>query len=191
MCGKGVGANSVKCTKCQLWVHGKCSGVQKSLSTVKDTFVCKKCSSGTRVSKDEIVDKDDQRLDIGSGVILEKVSSFCYLGDVLDAGGGVDSAVTARLRYGWKKFRDLTPILMVKGASLRLKGRLYESCVRSAMLYGSEAWAVKVEHVRKLERTEMRMVRLICGVSLKERKTNAELRGRMGIEEISTVLRRN
>ncbi len=44
------------------------------------------------------------------------------------------------------------------------------------------------EEIRK---TEMRMVRLIRGVSLKERKTNAELRGRMGIEEISTVLRRN
>ncbi len=41
MCGKGVGANSVKCTKCQLWVHGKCIGVQKSSSTVKDTFVSK------------------------------------------------------------------------------------------------------------------------------------------------------
>ena len=71
-----------------------------------------------------------------------------------------------------------------------VKGRLYESCVRSAMLYGSDMRAVKVEHVRKLERTEMRMVKLIRGVSLKERKTNAELRGRMGIEEINTVLRR-
>ncbi len=153
--------------------------------------MCKKCSSGTQLSKDKIVDKDDQGLDIGSGITLEMVSCFCYLGDVLDARGGVDSAVTARVRCVWKKFRDSTLILMVKGASLTLKGRLYESCVRSAMLYGSETWAVKVQHVRKLERTEMRMVRLICGVSLKDRKIHAELRGRMGIEEISTVLRRN
>ncbi len=40
--------------------------------------------------------------------------------------------------------------------------------MRSAMLYGSETWAVKVEHVRKLERTEMRMVRLICGEGKKD-----------------------
>ncbi len=52
ICGKGVGANSVKCTKCQLWVHRKCSEVYKSLSTVKDTFVCQKCSSGTQLSED-------------------------------------------------------------------------------------------------------------------------------------------
>ncbi len=50
------------------------------------------------------------------------------------------------------------------------------------MLYGSETWAVKAEHVRKLERTVMRMVRLICGISQKERNTNAELRESIGIE---------
>ncbi len=87
---------------------------KESLTTVKDTFVCKKCSSGARLSKDEIVDNDDQGLDIGSGITLEKVSSFCYLGNVLDAEGGVDSTVTPRVRCGWKKFRDLTPIIWLK-----------------------------------------------------------------------------
>jgi len=33
-------------------------------------------------------------LDIGNGVSLEKVDKFCYLGDILDADGGCDSAVT-------------------------------------------------------------------------------------------------
>ena len=42
----------------------------------------------------------------------------------------------------------------------------------------------------KLERAEMRMVRWMCGVSLRE-KTNAELRESMGIEKISDVMRRS
>ena len=39
-------------------------------------------------------------LDIGKGVSLEKVDKFCYLGDMLDADGGCDSAVglIARVR---------------------------------------------------------------------------------------------
>ena len=37
----------------------------------------------------------------------------------------------------------------------------------------------------------MRMVRRMCGVSLRDRKTNEELRARMGIEEIRTVLRKD
>ena len=35
----------------------------------------------------------------------------------------------------------------------------------------------------------MRMVRWMCGVSLREKKTNAELRESMGIEKTSDVMR--
>ena len=38
-------------------------------------------------------------------------------------------------------------------------------------------------------RAEMRMVRWMCGVSLREKKTNAELRESMGIEKINDVMR--
>jgi len=48
----------------------------------------------------------DLRLDIGNGVLLEKVNKFCYLGDMLDADGECDSAVTTRVRSGLKKFRE-------------------------------------------------------------------------------------
>ena len=40
----------------------------------------------------------DLHLDIVNGVSLEKVDKFCYLGDMLDADGGCDSAVTARVK---------------------------------------------------------------------------------------------
>ena len=37
----------------------------------------------------------------------------------------------------------------------------------------------------------MRMVRCMCGVSLRERKTNAELRKSLGIKDIDEVMRWN
>ena len=45
-------------------------------------------------------------------------------------------------------------------------------------------WAVNAEQEAKLERAEMRMVRWMRGVSLREKKTNAELRESMGIEKM-------
>ena len=45
------------------------------------------------------------------------------------------------------------------------------------------------EQEAKVERAEMRMVRWMCGVSLREKKTNAELRESMGIEKIGDVMR--
>ena len=52
--------------------------------------------------------------------------------------------------------------------ALRLKGKVYGACVQSSTIYGSETWAVNTELEIKLERAEMRMVRWICGVSLRE-----------------------
>ena len=93
----------------------------------------------------------------------------------------------ARIRCGWNKFREMAPILTRKGASLKIKGKVYESCVRSAMIYGSETWAVKAEHVDRLSKTEMRMIRLMCGVTVKERKSNEELRQQLGVAAVSDV----
>ena len=85
---------------------------------------------------------------------------------MLDADRGCDSAVTARVRYAWKKFREYLPILTGKGFSLKLTGKVYATCVRSCLMHDSETWLMKVEHELQLNRTEMSMVRWMCGVKL-------------------------
>ena len=92
-------------------------------------------------------------MDIGNGVLLEKVDKFCYLGDMLDADGGCHSAVTTRVISAWKKFLDYLPILTGKRFSLKLKGKVYATCVRSCLMHGSETWHMKVEHESKITRT--------------------------------------
>ena len=52
------------------------------------------------------------------GQVCEEMRNFCYLGDMLSAEGGADSAVAARIYKGWRKFRELTPILDTKGMPL-------------------------------------------------------------------------
>jgi len=114
----------------------------------------------------------DLHLDIINGVSLEKVDKFCYLGDMLDADGGCDSAVTARVGSAWKKFREYLLILTGKGFSLKLKGKVYATCtcVRSCLMDGSETWPMKVEHELEMNRTEMSTIRLMCGVKPNEMK---------------------
>ena len=72
---------------------------------------------------------------------------FCYLGDRVNAGSGCEGAVTARARIGWVKFRECEELLNSKRFSLKLKGMVYRSCVRSAMLYGSETWCLREKEV--------------------------------------------
>ena len=82
-------------------------------------------------------------------------------------------------------------MLTKRGVSLKLKGKVYATCVRSTMIYGSETWVLNMEQQQRLERVEMRMVRWMCGVSLRERKTNDDLRKMMGIESVMDVVKRN
>jgi len=87
---------------------------------------------------------------------------------MLREDGDVDAAVEASIQTGWNKFRQLVPLLTNKDVSLIMRGRLYSSCVRSSMLHGSETWPVSKENVVALQRAEMRMVRWMCGVKLKD-----------------------
>ena len=109
----------------------------------------------------------------------------------LDVDGDADAAVEARIRIGWNKFRQLVPLLTNKDVSLIMRGRLYSGCVRNSMLHGIETWFVRKENVMALQRAEMRTVRCMCGVKLKDRLPSKELRERLGIDDIALVLQQN
>jgi len=58
-------------------------------------------------------------------------------------------------------------------------------------LHGSETWPVRKENVVALQRAEIRMVRWMCGVKLKDRLPNNELRERLGVDDIALILQQN
>jgi len=84
---------------------------------------------------------------------------YWVFGMGLSVDGDADAAVEARIRIGWNNFRQLVPLLTNKKVLLIMRGRLYSSCVRSSMLYGSETWPISKENVVALQRAEMRMAR--------------------------------
>ena len=59
--------------------------------------------------------------------------------------------------------------------ALTPKGTFYKSYVRSAILYGSEAWCLKESEMGILQRTERSIMRTMCGVQLKDRKRSMDL----------------
>ena len=93
-----------------------------------------------------------------------------------------ETAVTARVRIGWMKFRECGELLLGR-FSLKMKGMVYRSCVRSAMLRESETWCLRENEMVILRRTERAMVRSMCGVKLVDRKNTEELMKMLGLKE--------
>ena len=60
-------------------------------------FVCKLCV----YTKEGIVEASEELSFFDQ---VDFVKSFCYFGDRLNASGGSEAAVTARMRIGWIKF---------------------------------------------------------------------------------------
>ena len=111
------------------------------------------------------------------------MNEFCYLGKRLNASGGCEAAVTARVRIGLVKFRECEELLLGSRFLLKMKGKIYRCCVRSAILYGSEAWCLKENKKANLRKTERAMVRAMCGQKVVDRKTTEEQMDMLRLKE--------
>ena len=106
---------------------------------------------------------------------VETVRKVTYQGDILSADGGCEAAVIAATICGWVRFREIfylneikiyCKLLYGKRFSLRVKKVFYESYVRPAILYGTEAWCVKECEMGISRRTVGTMLIAICGLQL-------------------------
>ena len=130
VCGERVGCNSIQCTKCQKWVHRRCSDVprQVSLLPCRDIFVCRTCLGHNCSVVEKLKFKTDED-------VLEEVEKFCYLVDMISCFGGASEAVIARIGSAWRKLRELSGVLVGKqGLSLMQRGKIYQCCVRPVLL---------------------------------------------------------
>ena len=116
------------------------------------------------------------------------VAEFCYLGDSLSAGGGCEIAAITRCKSAWKSFRELLPVLTNKQLPATTRGQVYNSCVRSVMLYGSETWAATASTVKRLQRNDRAMVRWMCLVKPEDDTNFETLLSQLKIKDITDVL---
>ena len=124
---------------------------------------------------------------IALGGQIEEVQEFCNLGNVLDCEAGVEKAVRARVSAAWKKWRDMAGLLTDRRKPLRIQGSVYESCVRSVMLYGSETWAMTKKDEVILRKCDRRMLICMAKVKLQDGVSCEEVAKRCGLGDILDI----
>ena len=136
------------------------------------SFVCELCFD----TKKGIV-KPDEKIQFFNQV--DFVKSSCYLGDRLNIGGGSEAAVTARLELDGLNYRMCGVTLWEK--VFVENERIYQSCVRSPMLYGSKTWCLGENEMAILKRTEKAVMIATFGVKMIEKKRTQELMSLLGL----------
>ena len=183
VCRSGVGDNSIRCSKCSLWVHKRCSGIKGRLNQ-DPQYACPRCLGIAR----PIDGRPTTEVNV-DGSMLTVVPTFPYLGDTLNAGGGCDSAIAGRCCVAWGKFRKLLPLLTSNQIPPKRRGLVYSTCVRSAMLHGGETWGPNVSELQRLRRNDRSMIRWMCGTKARDETPSEKLLEKLGLCDITAVLR--
>ena len=128
---------------------------------------------------------------------MEHVEHFQYLVSLISENGQVDAEIDRRRAGASKAFGTLNrAVFRDRNLSMNTKRQVYQACVLSVLLYGSEYWTPLKRHLKRLNSFHHRCVRMALGISHRrqweERITATNLRERWGDEEtvISKVMRR-
>ena len=118
------------------------------------------------------------------GEELQRVHHLKYLGSSVEETGGMATEITQRVSAAWRNWKRCS-WLCDRRMPVKLKGKVYKTVVRPAMLYGAETCATTRGQEARLEVNEMRMLRWMCGVTRMDKIRNEHIRGTTRVVQAS------
>ncbi|KAK3568266.1 hypothetical protein QTP86_002775 [Hemibagrus guttatus] len=131
----------------------------------------------------------------GSGTVrlqgeeVKKVQEFKYLGSTVQSNGECGKEVKKRVQAGWNGWRKVSGVLCDQKISARIKGKVYRTVVRAAMLYGLETVSLRKRQESELEVAELKMLRFSLGVTRLDRVRNEYIRGTAHVGRLGDKVR--
>ena len=120
---------------------------------------------------------------------VPRVTEFKYLGSTVQESGSCEREVKKRVQAGWNRWRKVSGVICDKRLPARVKGKVYSSVVRPAMVYGLETVAVTKKQVEEMEVADMNMLRFAMGVTRKDMIRNEHIRSTAKVERLGMKIR--
>ena len=107
----------------------------------------------------EVTAEDKTPLSV-CGEEIESVSEFQYLGSIVSSCGRMEVDMSRRIAQASKAFGALRrSVFMDKDLRVTTKCKVYQACVLSVLLYGSECWTPLKKQLKKLDSFHNRCIR--------------------------------
>ena len=126
--------------------------IMTKLNEVVERYKMRINKNKTKVMKIGKGEQEQLQIEI-RGNILEQVHQFKYLGSMITEDGRSEKEVRRRIALAKDAFMEHR-MLLTKSLNQTLKKRLAKSLMWSVLLYGSEAWTLKKDDIRRLESRE-------------------------------------
>ncbi|RUS68624.1 hypothetical protein EGW08_023614 [Elysia chlorotica] len=123
-----------------------------------------------------------------NGENLPTTEEFTYLGSKVRHDGGAGTDIQSRLSKARNSFRMLNNVWRSSQYKFKTKLRLYQSCVLSTLLYGSECWRMTQSDLNKLSTFHTKDLRRILRISWPETISNQHLLARCNQLCMNTII---
>ena len=110
---------------------------------------------------------------------------------MLPRGYGVEVAVRARVASAWSKWHELTSLLNNESLPLKNRAQVYEACIRSVLLYGSETWPLSHKLFEILRACDRKMLRYMARVKWSDKISSSDVAKMCGLRELEEKVRRS
>ena len=120
---------------------------------------------------------------------VPRVKEFKYLGSTVQESIGFEGEIKRTVQVGWNGWRKVSGVICDRRLPAKVKGKMYSSVVRPAMVYGLETVAVTKKQVEEMEVAEMKMLRFAMGVTRKDKIRNEYIRGTVKVERLGMKMR--
>jgi hypothetical protein len=121
---------------------------------------------------------------------LPNTETFTYLGSTVRNDGGAVNGIMNRLNKVRNIFRSLNNVWKSSQYSKQTKLKLYQSCVLSTLLYGSECWRMTENDLTKLSVFHTKSLRRILRFFWSNKISNEDLLRQCKQENMATILLR-
>ena len=120
---------------------------------------------------------------------VPRVKEFKYLKSTVQESCGCEREVKKKVQAGWNGWRRVSGVICDRRLPARVKGKVYRSVVRQAMVYGLETVAVTKKQIEEMEVAEMKMLRFSMGVTRKDKIRNEHIRSIVKVEWLGMKMR--
>ena len=112
---------------------------------------------------------------------LDVVEDFTYLGSNISSNLSLDTELNMRIGKASTAMARLTKRVWENTMlTIKTKTQVYQACVLSTLLYGSESWTLYTRQERRLNTFHLRCLRRILGISWQDHIPNSEVLARAG-----------
>ncbi|CAH1252113.1 OBSCN [Branchiostoma lanceolatum] len=173
---------------------GLAAHTEQGLQSLMDRFsrACNDFGLIISLKKTEVLGQDVEAplaITIGDHE-LKAVNHFTYLGSTASNNLSLDKEIDKRIGKAATTLARLTTRVWENPKlSVKTKMAMYNACVLSTLLYGSETWSTYAKQENRLNAFHMRCMRRILGISWKDKVTNTEVLSRAGLPTMFTLLR--